>query len=230
MAFMKMRTPGAFSAGASVSSRICSASSIRPRPIETRPMSLMRERAPLRNATSPRMKRTGATAGDIERQNLNNQRGPDIRPEHDRKRRNKADQAFRREGTGDQRRRGAALQKRRQTKARRKRGEAISQRSGKKPAEIGAERAQDSAVDHVQAPQQQRNATHQVEKNHGSHDHALRNWDRMGQAISKLPRINPISGRHCPADAARLYAPVHREPIVEMPGSDCAAPGMSIST
>ena len=62
MAFMKTRTPGAFSAGASVSSRMCSASSIRPRPIETRPRSLMRERAPLRNATRPRMNSTGATA------------------------------------------------------------------------------------------------------------------------------------------------------------------------
>ena len=62
MAFMNTRTPGAFSAGASVLSRICSASSIRPSPIKTRPMSLMRERAPLRNATSPTMNSTGATA------------------------------------------------------------------------------------------------------------------------------------------------------------------------
>ena len=44
MAFMNTRTPGAFSAGASVSSRICSASSIRPSPMKTRPMSLTRER------------------------------------------------------------------------------------------------------------------------------------------------------------------------------------------
>ena len=59
---MITRAPGAFSAGARVSIRICSAKSIRPRPIETRPISLMRERGPLRNATSPRMNRTGATA------------------------------------------------------------------------------------------------------------------------------------------------------------------------
>ena len=62
IAFMKTRTPGAFSAGASVSSRICSASSIRPRPMQTRPRSLMRERAPPRKATRPRMKRMGAAA------------------------------------------------------------------------------------------------------------------------------------------------------------------------
>ena len=62
MAFMNTRTPGAFSAGASVLSRICSASNIRPRPMKTRPMSLIRERAPLRNATSPTRNRMGATA------------------------------------------------------------------------------------------------------------------------------------------------------------------------
>ena len=62
MAFMNTRTPGAFSAGASVLSRICSASSIRPSPIKTRPMSLMRERGPLRKATRPMMNSTGATA------------------------------------------------------------------------------------------------------------------------------------------------------------------------
>jgi hypothetical protein len=60
IAFMKTRAPGAFSAGASVSSRMCSASSISPRPIETRPRSLMRERGPLRKATRPMMNRTGA--------------------------------------------------------------------------------------------------------------------------------------------------------------------------
>ena len=62
MAFMNTRMPGAFSAGASVSSRMCSASSISPSPIETRPISLMRERGPVRNATRPMMNRTGATA------------------------------------------------------------------------------------------------------------------------------------------------------------------------
>ena len=35
--------------------------------------------------------------------------------------------------------------------------------------QIGAERAQDAALDHVQAPKQQRDAAHQVEKNDRSH-------------------------------------------------------------
>ena len=62
MADITTRTPGAFSAGASVSSRMCSESSIRPRPMKTRPMSLIRERGPERKATSPSTNRTGATA------------------------------------------------------------------------------------------------------------------------------------------------------------------------
>ena len=37
-------------------------------------------------------------------------------------------------------------------------------------AQVGTEGAQNAAVDHVQAPQQQRDAAHQVEKNHASHD------------------------------------------------------------
>ena len=65
MAFMNKRIPGTFSAGASRSSRMCSANSIRPRPIATRPMSLIRERAPVRNATSPITNSTGAAAARL---------------------------------------------------------------------------------------------------------------------------------------------------------------------
>ena len=62
MAPISTRTLGAFSAGASVSSRICSDSSISPRPMATRPRSLMRERGPLRKASRPMMNSTGATS------------------------------------------------------------------------------------------------------------------------------------------------------------------------
>ena len=65
MAAMSTRAPGAVSAGASVSIRMCNDNSIRPRPIETRPMSLIRERGPLRNATRPRTNRTGARAATL---------------------------------------------------------------------------------------------------------------------------------------------------------------------
>ena len=127
MAFMNTRMPGAFSAGASVSIRICSASSIRPRPMKTRPTSLIRERAPTRKATRPMRNRTGASGGDVERQDLHDQRGADIGAEHDRERRDQADQALGGEGTGDQGGRGAALQQRGEADARRKGGEAVAQ-------------------------------------------------------------------------------------------------------
>ena len=115
----------------------------------------------------------GGDGGDFERQDLHDQRGADIGAEHDGKRRHQADQAFRRERARDQRRRGAALEQRRQTEAGRKGGEAVVEPLRQQQAQVRAERAQDSAVDHVQAPQQQRNATHQVEKNHGSHARQL---------------------------------------------------------
>jgi hypothetical protein len=56
-----------------------------------------------------------------------------------------------------------------ETKAGAKGGEAVAQRLRQQQAQIGSERAQDAAVDHMQAPQQQRDATHQVEKNQTSH-------------------------------------------------------------
>src|SRR3981081_3165709 len=94
MAFMKTRTPGAFSAGARVSSTICSASSIRPRPMATRPRSLMREPARPRGVRGGARaaaegdqaedEKNGRCGSDIERQDLDDQRGADIGAEHDR--------------------------------------------------------------------------------------------------------------------------------------------------
>ena len=63
-AWSRLRTAGAFSAGASEPNRMCSASSIKPRPIATRPRSRVRVRAPRRNATTPRISSTGA-AGEM---------------------------------------------------------------------------------------------------------------------------------------------------------------------
>ena len=48
-------------------------------------------------------------------------------------------------------------------------GEAVAERLRQHLAQVGAERAQDAGLHHVQAPQQQRDATHQVEKDYGSH-------------------------------------------------------------
>ena len=193
MASMNTRTPGAFSAGASVSSRICSASSISPRPIETRPISLMRERGPLRNATRPMMNSTGATAAILNDRSLHDQRGADIGAEHDRKRRHQADQSFRGERARDQRGGGAALEQRGEAEAGGKGGEAVVQRLRQQQPQVGTERAQDSAVDHMQAPQQQRHAAHQIEQNHGSHDRLLPGHSILRvQARAKLLRINNL--------------------------------------
>ena len=71
---------------------------------------------------------------------------------------------------GDQRRRGAALQQRGEADAGGKCGEAVPSAPASMQTQVRAERAQNAAVDHVQAPQQQRNAAHQVEKNDASHD------------------------------------------------------------
>ena len=60
------RALGAFSAGASESSRMCSDSSIRPRPIATRPRSRIRVRVPYLNAMTPMPSRNGANRGTIE--------------------------------------------------------------------------------------------------------------------------------------------------------------------
>lgn len=65
--------------------------------------------------------------------------------------------------------RGTALQQRGEADARRKGAETVFQRACQQRTQVGSERAQNPAVDHVQAPQQQRHATHQIEQNHTSH-------------------------------------------------------------
>ena len=188
MAFMNTRTPGAFSAGASVSSRICSASSIRPRPMKTRPMSLMRERGPLRNATSPMMNSTGATAEMLNDRICTISVVPTLAPSM------MASAGTRLTSPSDVNElvisAVAVLLWSRAVRPRpaRKRREAVAQRLGQQQSQVGPERAQDSAVDHVQAPQQQRDAAHQVEKNQASHAR------QFPTNSSQEVRLSPIEG------------------------------------
>jgi hypothetical protein len=56
--------------------------------------------------------------------------------------------------------RGAALKQGGQADPRRKGGKTVAQSARQKSTKIGTKGAQNSAVDHVQAPQQQRHATH----------------------------------------------------------------------
>jgi hypothetical protein len=162
---------------------MCRASSISPSPIATRPT-----RAEGDEADDEQDRRD---LGDVEREHLHDQRGANIGAEHDRKRRHQADEALGREGTGDQRGGRAALEQRREPKAGGKGGETIVKRLGEQLPQVRPEGAQNPAVDHVQAPQQQRHATHQVEKNHGSHVWTASGLDSKDQAIGKLPPINP---------------------------------------
>ena len=170
MAFMNTRMPGAFSAGASESSRMCSDSSIRPRPMKTRPISLMRERAPPRKATRPMMKSTGATALMLNDRTCTISVVPTLAPS-----------MIASAGTRPTRPSAvkelviravavllcnSAVRPMPAAKAVKRLLRALAEQL----AQIGTEGAQNPAVDHVQAPQQQRHAAHQVEKNHASHD------------------------------------------------------------
>ena len=105
----------------------------------------------------------------VEGQILNDQRGADIGAEHDGKRGYQADHAVGRKRGGHQPGRGARLQQRGQAEPGAEGGEAIAQRLAKNAAQIGTERAQHAAEHHVQAPQQQRHAAHQIKQNDRSH-------------------------------------------------------------
>ena len=169
MAFMNTRTPGAFSAGASVLSRICSASSIRPSPIKTRPMSLMRERGPLRKATRPMMNSTGATAEMLNDRICTISVVPTLAPSM------MASAGTRLTSPSEVNELvisavavllwSRAVRPRPAPKAVKRLLSAFASNRRR----FGSERAQDAAVDHMQAPQQQRDAAHQVEKNQTSH-------------------------------------------------------------
>ena len=65
MAPRSVRTAGAFSAGASVSSRMCNESTINPTPIATRPRSRVRVWPPRLKAIRPVRNSTGATAATL---------------------------------------------------------------------------------------------------------------------------------------------------------------------
>ena len=83
---------GAFSAGASVSSRMCSASSIRPSPMRHPAEVLDPAARAAAEGDEPDDEQHRRDGGDVERQHLHDERRSDIRPEHDRQRGHQADQ------------------------------------------------------------------------------------------------------------------------------------------
>jgi len=109
----------------------------------------------------------------IEREHLNNQRGADIGAQHDRKRRHRTDETVGSEGTRHKGSRSAALEQRCQSDSGGKGAQAVVEGFSEPQPEVRAESAQNPAVDHMQAPQQQCHAAHQIEKNHASHRSTL---------------------------------------------------------
>ncbi len=148
-------------------------------------MSLMRERGPLRKATSPRMKRTGAAAAMLNDRTWTISVVPTLAP-------SMIASAGTRPTSPSAVKElviravavllwSSAVRPMPAAKAEKRLLRALRQQ----PAKIGAERAQNPAVDHMQAPQQQRHAAHQVEKNQASHDHQLFEFESKVQAIGK---------------------------------------------
>ena len=129
----------------------------------------MRVRAPLRKATRPMTNSTGAAAAMLNDSTCTISVVPTLAPSMIASAGTRptmpsaANEAVISAG------RGAALKQRGQAEAGGEGGEAVAERLRQQTPQIGAERAQDAAVDHVQAPQQQRHAAHQVEKNERAH-------------------------------------------------------------
>ena len=131
--------------------------------------------------------------GDVEGEHLDDEGGADVRPQHDGEGWYQRHEPARREGGGHQGRRGAALQHGGHGDAGEEGAEAIAECCAQEASQVGAEGAHDAAVDHVQAPQQERHPSHQVKEDHVSHG-------------------TPPPGRR-PSAAARSHASApHRRP------------------
>ena len=118
---------------------------------------------------SPTTSSTGGGRIDIEGQHLDDERRPDIGAQHDGERRRQREQAAGGEGRRHERGGGAALQDGGDDHPEAEGAEPVAQRLAQELAQIGAEGAQDPALDHVQAPEQQGDAAHQVEDDQASH-------------------------------------------------------------
>ena len=224
IALRRLRTAGALSAGAKVPSRMWSASRMRPRPIETRPRSRVRVSRPRLKATTPMVIRIGATQVTSKESTWTMRVVPTLAPSMRASAGTSAKSAARRERGRHQCRRGAALQDRGHEHAREEGAHAVTQRRAQETPEIGAEGAHDAAVDHVQAPQQERHPAHEVKEDHASHGTlplgtrphaATRSWTsarrhrQQAARRASVIRSGAMSiGRAQAAAAARLIKPM----------------------
>jgi hypothetical protein len=102
--------------------------------------------------------------GDLEREKLNDERGADIGAEHHRQGRDEIDEAAGRKSRHHEAGRRAALQDGGDAEPRRESLEAIAERPAEHAPQIGAEGTLSAALDHMKAPQQQRDRAGEIEQ------------------------------------------------------------------
>ena len=106
-------------------------------------------------------------ARDVEREHLDDHGGADIRPEHHSQRRDEVDKAAGGKPRDHKTRGRAALQYRRYTQTRQECFEPAAEGVAQDAPQLRAERARDPGLDHVHAPDQQRNGTGEVHQGQG---------------------------------------------------------------
>ena len=143
--------------------------------------------------------------GYVEGKQLHDQGGANMGAEHNGERGHEAHYPIGRQRGGHQAGRGAGLQQRGQTEAGAEPGEAIVQRLAEEAAQVGTERAQHPAEDHVQTPQQQGHAAHQIKQNDRAHlpqapqcrfGIGLCARKQSAHVIPEAKGDNPKTGRH----------------------------------
>ena len=180
----RSRRVGEASTGAIVSTIWCSASSISPSPMATRPRSRTCCRLPRRKASTPASTSAGKTAVNIEGQQWDHQRGADIGAQHGRQRRRQPHRPGRGEGADHQCRRRTGLQRRRHPEPGQEGPPAAAQRHPQHLSQPAAEGPLNPALDHVQAPEQQRCLPRQFQQ-----QPRFRHAQHLRRRLSQRPRI-----------------------------------------
>ena len=106
--------------------------------------------------------------GDVEGQDLHDQRRADVCAEHRGERRNQRDKPACGEGRNHERGRRAALEDRRDAKTRRESLQPSAKSPRQDSPELAAERALNAALHHVNAPEQQGDSAGKIEKSQSS--------------------------------------------------------------
>ncbi len=111
--------------------------------------------------------------GDLEAEELGDQRGADIRPQHDRQRRRRGHQPPPGEGCGHQTGCRAALQQRGHADPRQQRREAVAEVAAEKNPQPAAEGTRHTGPHHPHRPDQQGDGADEVNQDKGRRDGAI---------------------------------------------------------